>query len=311
MTFWVYIPSDAYSTQRRVTLCIASVPPESGANFFVLGPPSISTFEWCFLFDQNPIGYNHPMSKIAIVTGSSQGIGAATARLLGANGYSVIVTYNQSEAKANEVAKDIRESGGDAFVVQLDVTSEESVKACFQAVAEKYDKLDVLVNNAGVDGLTPIESASFEKWQAITRSKIDGNFLCTQHALPLLKKAGKSDVICLMSNLGEFVDPDDVAYSVGTAGVVAFVKAAAVSLAKYGVRTNGVGPGGVRTDLAYYKEVNMDDDKSWDDMAKRNPLGRIATVDDVAQSILTVVNNPTEFWNGNFIYVSGGSHLKG
>jgi len=249
--------------------------------------------------------------KVALVTGSSQGIGAATAKLLAANGYAVIVTYKDSEDKAKGVVNEVLKQAGEAMELQLDVTSEESVKKCMEVINDKYGRLDVLVNNAGVDGLAPIEDVTFEKWQAITRSKIDGNFLCTKYAIPLLKKAKKSDVICLMSNLGEFVDPDDVAYSVGTAGVVAFVKATALSLAKYGIRTNGVGPGGVRTELAYYKEAAMDNDGSWEDMSKRNPLGRIATVDDVAQTILTIINNPTEFWNGNFIYVSGGSHLKG
>lgn len=250
-------------------------------------------------------------TKVAIVTGSSQGIGAATAKLLATNGYAVVVTYKDSEDKAISVANFIKEQNGEAIVVQLDVTSEESVKKCFEVIGDEYGKLDVLVNNAGVDGLGSIEDVAFEKWQSITRSKIDGNFLCTKYALPLLKKIDKSDVICLMSNLGDFVDPDDVAYSVGTAGVVAFVKAAALSLGKYGVRTNGVGPGGVRTDLAYYKEAGMDNDKSWEEMAKSSPLGRVATVDDVARTVLTIINNPSGFWNGNFIYVSGGSHLKG
>lgn len=248
--------------------------------------------------------------KVALITGSSQGIGAGIAKLLGSNGYSTVVTYKSNKAKADEVVDFIKSDDGEAVALQLDVTSEESVKHCFEQVEAKYGKLDILVNNAGIDGLTPIETTDIDKFAAITRTKIDGNFLCTKYALPLLKKAGKSDVIVIMSDLGDKPDPEDVAYSIGTAGTVTFVKAMALALAKYGVRTNGVGPSATRTELGYWKEAALDTDEAWRQMASENPLGRVTTVEDVAQTVLAVVENPTQFWNGNFIYVTGGSHLK-
>ena len=248
--------------------------------------------------------------KIALVTGSSQGLGAGIAKLLGAKGYKVIVTYKSNPEKAKEVVAHIKSEGGDALTLQLDVTSEQSVKDCFNQVAEKYEKLDVLVNNAGVDGLSPIETATYERWKEIIGPKIDGNFLCTKYALPLLKNAKKSDLIVIMSELGDKPDIEDVAYSVGTAGAVSFTKAMAVALAKYGVRTNGVGPSEIRTKLGYWEESGINTDAAWKEIADNNPLGRGATVEDVAQTVLTIVENPTQFWNGNFIYVTGGSHLK-
>lgn len=248
--------------------------------------------------------------KTIVVTGSSQGIGAGIAKLFGAHGYNVVVTYNSHNEKANQVVEAIKLSKGRAIAVQLDVTLEDSVKRCFEQVEQQFGRLDVLVNNAGVDGLTPIETASYDKFKAITRTKVDGNFLCTKYALPLLKKAGKSDLIVMMSNLGDLPDPDDVAYSVGTAAAVAFVKTMALALAKYGVRTNGVGPSATRTELGYWREAGLDNDEAWQKMAADNPLGRVTTVEDVAQTVLSVVENPTQFWNGNFIYVTGGSHLR-
>jgi NAD(P)-dependent dehydrogenase (short-subunit alcohol dehydrogenase family) len=109
--------------------------------------------------------------------------------------------------------------------------------------------------------------------------------------------------------LGDMPDVKDIAYSVGTAGAVGFVKAMAAALAKYGIRTNGVGPTAVRTTLGYYAESNLTSDEAWEEIAKSNPLGRVATPEDVAQTVLAIVNNPTQFWNGNFIYVTGGDHI--
>lgn len=247
--------------------------------------------------------------KVAVVTGSSQGIGAGIAKLLGENGYAVTVTYRYNKQKADAVVEQIASKGGEAFAIELDVTNEQSVKACFEAVASRYGKLNVLVNNAGVDGLTPIENTTYEKWREIVGPKIDGNFLCTKYALPLLQKCDKSDLIVIMSSLGDIPDVKDIAYSVGTAGAVGFVKVMARALAKYGVRTNGIGPTAVRTTLGYYEESGLTSDEAWEDIAKSNPLGRVATVDDVAQTVMTVVDNPSQFWNGNFIYVTGGDHI--
>ena len=248
-------------------------------------------------------------TKVALVTGSSDGIGQATAKLLGSNGYLVVVTYKTNLAQAEETLNYVKQQGSDGLVVQLDVTSEASVKKCFDIVATKYGKLDVLVNNAGIDHPLSIEECTFEKWKEITGPKIDGNFLCTKYALPLLKKPGKADLIVIMSGLDIMVDPEDPAYSVGTAGAVCFVKTMAIALAKFGIRTNGIGPSSIRTKLPYWKEAGLDTDEVWEKFAKENPLGRVTTVDDVALSILDVIQNKSQFWNGNFIYVDGGFHI--
>lgn len=248
--------------------------------------------------------------KVAVVTGSSQGIGAGIAKLLGEKGYAVVITYRNNKEKASAVVDYIVGKGGEAIAVELDVTSEESVKACFEIVDSRFGKLNVLVNNAGVDHLTPIEDTTYEKWREVVGPKIEGNFLCTKYALPLLQKCDKSDLIVIMSSLGDIPDIKDIAYSVGTAGAVGFVKVMARALAKYGVRTNGVGPTAVRTTLGYYEESNLISDEAWAEIAKGNPLGRAATVEDVAETVLSVIENPSQFWNGNFIYVTGGDHIS-
>lgn len=247
--------------------------------------------------------------KIALITGSSSGIGAGIAKILSLHGYEVIVTYKDHKKWAEEVVADITKTKGKAVIRKLDVTDEESVKQCFSFVEKEFGYLNVLVNNAAVDGIAPIEACTFDRWKTITRTKIDGNFLCTKYALPLLKKPGKADLIVIMSSMGEKADADDVPYCVGTAGTIMFVKAMAKGLAKYGIRTNGIGPAETRTNNGYWKEAGLTTDEAWDKFAKANPLGRVSTPEDVGETALTIIENKTQFWNGNFIYVNGGGHL--
>jgi len=247
--------------------------------------------------------------KIALITGSSVGIGAGIAKVLASHGYVTIVTYKEHKKWAEDIVADIKKNKGNAVIHELDVLSEESVKSCFDFVAKEYGYLNVLVNNAAVDGIAPIETCTFDRWKTITRTKIDGNFLCTKYALPLLKKPGKADLIVIMSSVGERPDPDDIPYSVGTAGTICFVKVMAKALAKYGIRTNGIGPAETRTNNGYWKEAGLTTDAAWEKFAKENPLGRVSTPEDVGETALAIIENKTAFWNGTFIYVNGGGHL--
>ena len=247
--------------------------------------------------------------KIALITGASSGIGAGIAKTLAAHGYVAIVTYKDHKDWGEAVVNDITKNKGKAVLRQVDVTDEESVKKCFDFVEKEFGHLDVLVNNAAVDGIAPMETCTFDRWKTITRTKIDGNFLCTKYALPLLKKTKKSDLIVIMSSMGERPDPDDIPYCVGTAGTIMFVKAMAKGLAKYGIRTNGVGPAETRTNNGYWKEAGLTTDEAWEGFAKANPLGRVSTPEDVGETVLAIIENKTAFWNGNFIYVNGGGHI--
>ena len=136
-----------------------------------------------------------PKSKVAVVTGSSKGIGAGISKVLAQAGYDVITTYFKEKEKGEKTVKDIVHKGGNAELMHLDVTSEENVKDLFEIINKKYEKLDVLVNNAAVDHYTPFEELSFDVWKEITQLKIDGNFLCTKYATPLLKKSDNGNII--------------------------------------------------------------------------------------------------------------------
>lgn len=248
------------------------------------------------------------INKVILITGSSNGIGAGIAKYFGKLGYSVAVTYNKNKKNAEKVVQEIDKSGGTGKIFQLDVKDERSVKNVFNSVKKEFGKLDILINSAAVDFPTPFEDCSFDDWKEITRTKIDGNFLCTKYAIPLLKKSDNPNIIIIMSSMFERVDPDDPAYCVGTAGTVAYLKCVALALAKYKIRTNGIGPGETRTNSRYWKEVG--NEEMWKELAAKNPLGRITTPNDVAIVAQMIVEDKSKFLNGNIIYVNGGGHLK-
>ncbi len=246
--------------------------------------------------------------KIILITGSSNGIGAGIAKHFGKLDYSVVVTYNQNKKDGEKVVDDIEKSGAKTLLLQLDVKDEESVGKALTSVEKEFGKLDVLVNNAAVDFATPFEECSFDDWREITRTKIDGNFLCTKYAIPLLKKSDNPNIIIIMSSLYEKVDPDDPAYCVGTAGTVAYLKCAALALAKYKIRANGIGPGETKTNNRYWRENGTEE--LWKEIESKNPFRRLTTPEDVAIATQMIVEDKTKFLNGNIIYVNGGGHLK-
>jgi NAD(P)-dependent dehydrogenase (short-subunit alcohol dehydrogenase family) len=246
--------------------------------------------------------------KIALVTGSSKGIGKAIAIRLAKEDYVVYITYMTDKSGGENVVQKIEELGGKAHLLKLDVRSEEEVKSAFNQIKQDYGRLNVLVNNAGIEISKEIEKVSFNEWKNVTETKINGNFLCTKYALPLLKNQENANLICITSNLGNKPDHKFPAYCVGTAGVIAFTKMMAVQLGKYGIRTNGISPGTTRTPM--WDCMNGDNNSMWNDFAKNNPMERVSTPEDIANAVMMIINDESKYLNGNFIFVNGGGHLK-
>ena len=142
------------------------------------------------------------MKKVALVTGSSQGIGKGIALKLAENGYITFVTYLKNKLKGENAAKEITKKGGIAELVKLDVKSEESVKKVFEKITNDYGSLNVLVNNAGIEVAKSIESISFDEWKDVVDTKINGNFLCTKYAIPLMKNQENANLIGIVSAVG-------------------------------------------------------------------------------------------------------------
>jgi NAD(P)-dependent dehydrogenase (short-subunit alcohol dehydrogenase family) len=248
------------------------------------------------------------IQRVVLITGASQGIGAAVAVRLASPGTAVYASYRSSREEGEAVVAAVRARGATGHLVRLDVADPASVARTFAEIAGAYGRLDVLVNNAVEDRSAPLAEQTIEDWRRVLGVKLDGIFLCTQAALPLFEASGRASMIAVSSYEGENPGPDFLAYGVAAAGVNAFVKAMALYLPRFGGRCNAVCPGPVPT--ALWSESRSDGDIAWDDFAAVNPMARNATPEDVAEAVAMLVEDPTGYLNGNFVYVNGGNHLR-
>lgn len=247
-------------------------------------------------------------TPVAFVVGSSKGIGKGIAQRLAQEGFFVYVTYHSDKEAGERALREIEEKGGKGSLISLDVRSPDSVAQAFSHVESEFGYLNALVISAVTEVAKNIEEATFDEWQLVTETKIDGTFLCIKLALPLLKAGENANLVVITSRDGEQPNPDYVAYCVGSAGAIALVKAMATYLPKYRIRVNAVSPGTTRTPL--WDNLGGENEDMWKGFAATNPMGRIPTVEDVAEAVLLLINDPSRYLNGNFLYVNGGTHLK-
>lgn len=241
--------------------------------------------------------------RVALITGSSRGIGAGIAKYLLSKGYFVHVTYFKDKILAERQFKNTLQTA----IHKLDVTEETSVKQVLQAVAKISGQLHLLVNNATVDYNISLEKMSLKEWEETFAVRVRGTFIMTKHALPLLKKVNRSTIINITSSWAHETQPSFPAAAAAEAAKMNFTKTCAVTLAKYGIRTHSVNPGVTRTPLWDPWGV---DDAGWAAMAKTNPLRRNCTPEDVAKIIYYLDSEEAGYLNGEEIYVNGGNHLR-
>lgn len=241
--------------------------------------------------------------RIALITGSSRGIGAGVAKYLIGKGYFVHCTY----LKDKELIEKNFKGNPNALIHHLDVGDEISVRKVIDSVGKTSGRLHLLVNNATVDYNISIEDMNLKEWEETFDVRVKGTFLMTKYALPLLKKNKRSTIINITSSWAHETQPAFPAAAAAEAAKMNFTKTCAVALAKYGIRTHSVNPGVTRTPLWDPWGV---DDKGWEEMAKKNPLGRNCTPLDIAKIIHYLDSEEAEYLNGEEIYVNGGNSLK-
>jgi len=232
----------------------------------------------------------------ALVTGSSRGIGAATALALAGEGWHVRVNYRSDEAGANDVVAKITDAGGTATLWQGDVADAADI----QRLAEPGDDgpVLVLVNNAGVraDGLSP--QLDDEQWQTVIDTNLTSTFRATRAALPKMMRARFGRVINVSSVAGLRASPGQANYSATKAGVIGFTKTVAAEVARRGVTVNAVAPGLIET--AFTADV-LDGD-----MAKAIPARRIGTPEEVAACVRFLASPEASYVTGTTLTVDGG-----
>ena len=247
------------------------------------------------------------MTLVMIVTGSSRGIGAATARLAGEQGYAVAVNYARNADAANAVVADIEAKGGTALAVQADVGQEADIMRLFETVDEKLGTLSVLVNNAGIlEKQMRLEDMDAARIERVFAANVTGAFLCAREAVKRMstKHGGKGGAIVNVSSMaakrggpGEYVD-----YAASKGAIDSMTIGLAREVAGEGIRVNAVRPGVIYTDI----HASGGEPGRVDRVGPSTPMGRGGAAEEVAQAILWLASDKASYSTGTFIDVSGG-----
>lgn len=246
--------------------------------------------------------------RIALITGSSSGIGAGIAKFLAENNVVPVFTYNKQKSKAEELVNKLHEIVPESVCYRLDLKDEASIKSLANEIGNKFECLDLLICNAGVDYYhESLEDVQLSEWEEIFSIKVFGTFLCTKYFLPLLKKSTNPNIITISASLAERPDPSDPAYSSACAALNNLSLSLAKGLAKENIRTNVVCPGPMDTNLEYWKEMKKKDPEIFSKFKSTNPLKKSTEAEDVGKLILSICDN--RLLTGNIVYISGGSHL--
>ena len=245
--------------------------------------------------------------RVALVTGSSSGIGRAEAVALAKAGYDVVINYSRSAGEAKKTEALCREAGADTLLVQCDVGDEASVVAMIGAIKTRFGRLDVLCNNAGTS-ITALardfEKVSVEDWDKVFAVNVRGVFLVTKHSAPLLRQSDDAHVIMTNSIVGARPGPQPLPYSASKGALWTMTKALAGALGRDKIRVNGVAPGWMEGE---WMERMLGDNyaKLMEQRARQTPLRRCVTAEDVADAVMSLIRG-SKGVTGVILTVDGG-----
>ena len=239
--------------------------------------------------------------KVVLITGSSRGVGRATALEFAKEGASVVVNYTNSEDKANSLVNEITQLGSKAVAIRCDVSQEDQVKSMIEEIISKFGKLDILVNNAAIVFDVPIFEKTVEEWQKTMAVNLIGSFLCAKYSSKyLLGSKGNIVNVCSNSGYNSFA-PTSADYDSSKVGLISLTKNLAKELAP-DIRVNGVAPSWVDTDM------NRDLPKEvLDEEIGKILLGRMAQPEEIAKTILFLASDDASYLTGSIIFVDGGT----
>ena len=244
--------------------------------------------------------------KVALITGGTSGIGTATAVRFAREGAAVAITGRNVE-RGEQVAQDITANGGDAMFIQSDVRLAGDCRNAVDRTLERFGRIDVLFNNAGVFHPKTIPDCTEEEWDETIDSSLKGAFLMSKYVLPSMIERGSGSIIHTSSGWGILGGDKAAAYCAAKGGLIVMAKAMAIDHGPQGIRVNCVCPGDVLTPM-----LHDDAEKrgmTWDDYAAggaNRPLGRIGTVDEIADAVLFLASDESSFVTGESLVVDGG-----
>lgn len=246
--------------------------------------------------------------RVAVVTGASKGIGAATAVRLAEAGVSVAVNFLRDEEGARRVAGEVEAAGAKSLLVRGDVSALSEAEDLVRRAAEVFGGIDILICNAGVWEGAPADRLSEEFWDRTIDINLKGTWAVCRAAIPFLRRRGWGRIVVVSSTAGQRGEAGYSNYAASKGGQISFVKSLAVELAPYGVTVNAVAPGWVETEMTV---AQFDDPARRAEIEGAIPLGRGAAADDIALPILFLCSEWARHITGEVLNVNGGSVLCG
>ena len=241
------------------------------------------------------------VEKLAIVTGAARGIGLATAKLFNENGFKVAIV----DKDKNEITK-LSILNNDIRTFCYDISNHVSIDKMFNSILKWHNRIDVLVNNAGVADFGKIEATDLNRWNDVMRTNLDGAFMCSQKSISHLKKT-KGCIINIASISGLRASTLRVAYGTSKAAIIQLTKQQAAELGEYGIRVNCVAPGPVKTKLAMAVHTQDIIDAYHDAI----PLNRYGTEIEIANAIYFLASEKASYVTGQILAVDGGFEATG
>lgn len=241
-------------------------------------------------------------NKVAIITGGTRGIGFETARTFLENGAKVAI-FGSREETVKKALESLQQENADYEVIGLHptLTNEEEVKTAFETVKEKFGKIDILINNAGVSSSTKLENYTIDEYDKIADLNIKSVFVCSKQILPYLKET-KGVILNTSSMVSLYGQPSGVMYPASKFAVNGIIKSLSRELAPYGIRVNGVAPGITETDMVKNLPEEM-----IAPLIKTIPLGRIGTPRDIANGFLFLASDLATYITGEILQIDGGA----
>lgn len=241
--------------------------------------------------------------KTVLISGGAGGLGSAISKLLAQNGAAVFI-LDLDETNGNRLAEEIIASGGKARFCKIDLTSESDWKTVFEQVLQQTGKVDVLINNAGINIRKPIEEMGFDEWNTMMRVNTGSVFLGCKAAIPVMRRQGQGVIINTSSVcglIGHRYTPE--AYTASKGAVTLLTRAIASRYAKDGIRCNSIHPSTV--DTPFVQQLFQDPERKKERLGEV-PLGRLAAADDVANAVLYLASDQATFINGIALPIDGG-----
>lgn len=239
--------------------------------------------------------------RVAYVTGGGSGIGAATSLMLASQGVKVAVV-DVKLGQAQAIAERISSQGGEAIAIKADVSEPDEIQSSILETVEKYQRLDIAVNNAGIGGdQAETSEIPVDSWRRVTSINLDGVFYCMKYEIPQMLKNGGGSIINISSILGQVGFARASAYVAAKHGVVGLTQAAAIEYGPKKIRVNAVGPGFIRTPI-----LSGLSDEMLNSVAQLHALKRIGEPDEVAALITFLASAESSFITGSYYPVDGG-----